>query len=154
MVKPLWRFFGSVFGAPVACVQLGDRQPGQGIAPISGNFGRRAHDKAAFAHQRMGDGERRCVAVKHPAAPQQDIEIKDAARPWLAPPETKFRLDALEPAEQARGRQSRFNDRDGVGIGALGGADGPRGNDPRYSGNGQILNTKLIQTQIWYGKFN
>ena len=144
MVKRLWRFFLSFLGAAVAGVQLGDGPAGQGIAPIARYLRRRAKHKAALAHQWMGDGEGGRVAVKRPAAPQQDIEIEHPARPGLTPPAAEFRFDVLEPVEQVRGIQSRFNECDSIGIGPLGGTDWPRGDYCGYFGNTQIVRGKPL----------
>ena len=139
MVKQLWRFFRTFLGAPVAGVQLCDRPAGQGIAPITRNLCRRAEDKAAFAHHRMGDGEGGRAAGKGTAAPQYDIQIEHPARPGLAAAAPEFRFDALEQRQQGRRRQWRFDDRNGIGIAALGWSDRARGDDAGGLDDGQAL---------------
>ncbi len=100
------------------------------------NLCRWLQDETPFAHQRVGDDERRIGAGEDAFAPQDDVEVKHAAGPVLAAPPAIGTFDCLQFGNQLRRSGPGRQDNRGIGIAAAGWSDRPGRHGPRLRSHG------------------
>jgi len=73
----------------------------------------RLQDEASLRELRMGNGQ--SPRTELAAAPQDDIQVKDARAPAAAGPASEFALEGLEPSQHLGRIKLALDQRNGIG---------------------------------------